>query len=89
MADSPLQIAMGVQERGVVREDGELRKLGIDPVGPNAAPYYAAWTRTDIALSAALLGMIANDSREILKYIKIIAGMLAVFAVAFLFGRFR
>ena len=76
MVQSPLEIAGQVQQIGLAGDNETLANNGILPVTNDAMPYYAAWTRTDIALSAALLSGIAIDLREIVKYTKLIFWVL-------------
>jgi len=82
-------MATEVQQMGQDRLEGELAQAGIDPVSPEAVPYYASWTRADIALSAALLCCIANDMRELVKYAKLAVALLFLIGVGVAFGRLR
>ena len=89
MKNSPVEIASKVQQDGLIRDNQELEQKGISPVSREAEPYYAAWTRTDVAFASALLASIATDTRELVKYAKLIAALLTVIAIALFFWRYR
>jgi hypothetical protein len=89
MTQTPAEMAADVQQMGLAGDNGRLAQAGIEPVTPEAVPYYAAWTRTDIALSASLLCMIANDMRELVKYAKLAVGLLFLIAAGIALGRLR
>ena len=69
----PIEIAAEVQRSGLIRNNDELASHGIAPCTVEAIPHYLAWTRTDLALSVAILGLIANDARSLAKQAKLIA----------------
>ena len=80
-----LKIAERVQHDGLVQDNNELTVRGIEPATAEAVPFYSAWTRTDVALTAALVGLIANDIRQILNYAKVCALTLIVIAALIAF----
>jgi uncharacterized protein YybS (DUF2232 family) len=81
MKSSPIEIASEVQRTGLIRDNEELEQKGISPVTEEAVPYYTAWTRTGVALASALLALIATDTRELVKYAKLITVLLAMIAI--------
>lgn len=89
MTEKPIETAAKVQQMGLAGDNASLAQDGITPVTPEAMPYYVAWTRTDIALSAALLGIIADDMRELVKYAKLAVVLLFLIAVGVAYLRFR
>jgi len=76
--NNPLVAAQRVQQDGLAQDNSELTARGIEPLTAETVPYYSAWTRTDVALTAALAGLIANDVRQILNCARICALLLFV-----------
>jgi hypothetical protein len=85
----PIEIAATVQQAGDTREEQEITDLGFEPYSQEAMPFYTARARSDIKLSAALLGIIANDVRVLATCAKLIVGLLILIFLGLLFGRFK
>lgn len=73
-------LAGKVQDTGMAGDALKLQQRGFKPYTAEAVPQYTAWIREDLCLSAALLGIIAEELRWIRRCamaLVVICGLVA------------